>query len=103
MCWAAWAWEASTSSMSGGEKSEANCTAMKMAAKSSQVASVEGADCGRWRVRVRIVVTEDGIATRIAAVSHPSDEDLSPGTPAGTGDSGQWTVDRGQWTVDSGQ
>jgi hypothetical protein len=39
---------------------------MKMAAKSSHVASVEGADGGRWCVRVRIVVTEDGIATRIA-------------------------------------
>jgi hypothetical protein len=32
MCCAAWAWEASTSSISGGVKSEANCTAAKMAA-----------------------------------------------------------------------
>jgi hypothetical protein len=55
------------------------------------VASAEGADCGRLSVRGRIVFAEDGIATRITAglapwqwsvVSHPSDEDLSPGTPA---------------------
>ena len=67
MCCAAWACEESTSSISGGVKSEANCTARKMAVNSSQVAPAEGADGGRWRVVVRYVVAEDGIRTRIPA------------------------------------
>jgi hypothetical protein len=52
--------------MSGGEKSEANCTAMKTAAKSSHEASVEGTDCGREWVVSRSVIAGDAVAIRIA-------------------------------------
>jgi hypothetical protein len=44
--------------MSGGEKSEANCTAAKMAAKSNQTASVEGACWGRSMVFVSSLDSE---------------------------------------------
>src|ERR1035438_5963335 len=67
MCWAAWAWAESTSSSRGGEKRDANCTAAKMAAKSSQTASVEGACWGRLIVLVSVVIAEKAILLRIAA------------------------------------
>ena len=46
MCWATWACEASTSSSSGGVKSEANCTAKKDRSQKHANESVEGARVG---------------------------------------------------------
>src|ERR1035441_3618188 len=65
--WAAWAWAASTSSISGGLNREANCTAAKMAAKSTHVASVEGPIWGRVYIFDSFVILF-AVETRITAV-----------------------------------
>src|ERR1017187_814045 len=65
---AAWAWAASTSSIKGGLNREANCTAANMAAKSTQVANVEGPICGRAMVMDSSVIALFAVKTRITAV-----------------------------------
>jgi hypothetical protein len=61
-------------------KSEQNCTAMKMAAKSSHVAVAEGAELGRSSVVFRYEEEEDGIGARITVGR--------VGNPAGIRDQG---------------
>src|SRR6266702_2054004 len=67
MCCAAWAWEASASSSSGGVNKAANCTAAKTIASSAQAANVEGVECLLFSVSDLFVMVGTGTTIRIAA------------------------------------